>query len=443
MQPDTTMEQKQQAQHPRKALRVAIASFIGTTLEWYDYFIYGAAAAIIIGPLFFPTYSAAAGTLAAFATYSVGFLARPLGGILMGHYGDRIGRKPMLVLSMLTVGAATFAVGLLPTYESIGVWAPILLVTCRFIQGLGVGGEWSGAVLMATEHAPPRRRTFYGSFPQMGLAAGVILANVAFLLVTQSLSTEAFSTWGWRIPFLSSAVLIIVGLVLRVSIDESPEFVARAAETKRPDRTPIATVLKFNKKQIALGAGAMLGTGTMGYVVSLYVLSYTTTNLQQNRSTILLFTLISATVWLIVTPLSALLADSIGRLKVLAWGGIGLTVSTAALFPLLDTRNSALILFAMVLVALFVGVTYGPVAALLADLFNPEVRYSGTSLAYQVGTILGGGLAPTIATALYTSNQSSTPITIYLTALTLVSIASVVVVARKQTVAGADPIQAR
>lgn len=421
-----------QTAKPRKALRVAIASFIGTTLEWYDYFIYGAAAAIIIGPLFFPTYSTAAGTLAAFATYSVGFLARPLGGVLMGHFGDRLGRKPMLVLSMLTVGVATFAVGILPTYESIGVWAPILLVTCRFVQGLGVGGEWSGAVLMATEHAPARRRTFYGSFPQMGLAAGVILANVAFLIVTQSMSADAFATWGWRIPFLSSAVLIIVGLVLRVSIDESPEFVARTAETKGPEKAPIASVLKFNKKQIALGAGCMLGTGTMGYVVSLYVLSYTTTNLQQNRSTILLFTLISAAVWLVITPLSALLADSIGRLKVLAWGGVGLTITTAALFPLLDTRTSGLILLAMVSVATFVGVTYGPVAALLADLFDPEVRYSGTSLAYQIGTILGGGLAPTIATALYASNNSSTPITFYLTGLTLISIVSVIWVARKQ-----------
>lgn len=421
-----------QTAKPRKALRVAIASFIGTTLEWYDYFIYGAAAAIIIGPLFFPTYSTAAGTLAAFATYSVGFLARPLGGVLMGHFGDRLGRKPMLVLSMLTVGVATFAVGILPTYESIGVWAPILLVTCRFVQGLGVGGEWSGAVLMATEHAPARRRTFYGSFPQMGLAAGVILANVVFLIVTQSMSADAFATWGWRIPFLSSAVLIIVGLILRVSIDESPEFVARTAETKAPEKAPIASVLKFNKKQIALGAGCMLGTGTMGYVVSLYVLSYTTTNLQQNRSTILLFTLISAAVWLVITPLSALLADSIGRLKVLAWGGVGLTITTAALFPLLDTRTSGLILLAMVSVATFVGVTYGPVAALLADLFDPEVRYSGTSLAYQIGTILGGGLAPTIATALYASNNSSTPITFYLTGLTLISIVSVIWVARKQ-----------
>lgn len=421
-----------QAARPRKALRVAIASFIGTTLEWYDYFIYGAAAAIIIGPLFFPTYSTAAGTLAAFATYSVGFLARPLGGVLMGHFGDRLGRKPMLVLSMLIVGVATFAVGILPTYEAIGVWAPILLVTCRFVQGLGVGGEWSGAVLMATEHAPPRRRTFYGSFPQMGLAAGVILANVAFLSVTQSMSAEAFATWGWRIPFLSSAVLVVVGLVLRVSVDESPEFVARTTETDGPEKAPIASVLKFNKKQIALGAGCMLGTGTMGYVVSLYVLSYTTTNLQQDRSTILLFTLISAAVWLAVTPLSALLADSIGRAKVLVWGGIGLAVSTAALFPLLDTRNSGLILLAMVLVAVFVGVTYGPVAALLADLFDPEVRYSGTSLAYQIGTILGGGLAPTIATALYASNNSSAPITLYLTALTLLSIVSVVWVVREQ-----------
>ncbi|MER7606165.1 MFS transporter [Nocardioides sp. NPDC127503] len=409
---------------------------MGTALEWYDYFIYGAAAAIVFGPLFFPNYSAVAGTLAAFATYSVGFFARPLGGVLMGHFGDRIGRKPMLILSILTVGGATFCVGLLPTYATIGVWAPILLVVLRFVQGLGVGGEWSGAVLMATEHAPARRRNLYGSFPQMGVPAGVILANLAFLLVSRSVSPEAFVAWGWRVPFLLSAVLVIGGLIIRRAVTESPEFVAAKSDGKA-QAAPLIEVLKTARPQIVLGAGCMIGTGTLGYVLSLYVLSYTTGPLGLERNTILTFTLISAALWMVVTPWASSLADRVGQKRVLLIGGVGLAASTASLFPLLDTRSYPLILIAMLLIATFVAATYGPVAALLADLFESRVRYSGTSLAYQIGTILGGGLAPTVATALFARTGSSFPIGIYLTALTLISLISVALVFRARLTARA------
>ncbi|MFD3307034.1 MFS transporter [Streptomyces sp. NPDC058694] len=418
------------AQKRVRPMRVATASFIGTAIEWYDYFIYGMAAAIVFGPLFFPSVSPAAGTLAAFATYSVGFAARPIGGIIMGHFGDLVGRKSMLVISLLTMGLATVGIGLLPTYETVGVWAPVLLVTLRFVQGLGVGGEWGGAVLMAVEHAPDRKKAFYGSFPQMGVPGGLIVANLVFLALTNNLSNEAFLAWGWRIPFLASAVMVVAGLVIRLTITESPEF----QEVKKADseqRMPIVTVLRESWKEVLLSAGAFIGINAVGYIFMAYLLSYTTAVLGLSRNLILTFTLIASMVWLAVIPWASALSDRHGRRKVLMVGSTGLVVSTLLLFPMINTADSALILIALLITAVFMGMVYGPIAALFSELFKAEVRYSGASLGYQLGSILGGGIAPTVATGLYTSWESTVPISLYLTGVTLISLACVWLVTRR------------
>jgi metabolite-proton symporter len=420
---------------PVNPLRIAMASFIGTAVEWYDYFIYGTAAATVFGPLFFPKFSAAAATMAAFATFSVGFLARPFGAVVMGHFGDRLGRKSMLVVSLLTIGVATTCIGLLPTYATAGVLAPILLVAMRFLQGIGVGGEWGGAVLLAVEHAPAHKKGFYGSFPQMGVPGGLILANLVFLAVSGALGRDAFLAWGWRVPFLASAVMVVIGLVIRSKVAESPDF-ERLKLAGQRERMPIVAVLKNNPVEVLLAAGAFIANNAIGYIFMAYVLSYSTTVLGMSRTMILTFTLIAAAVWLAVIPWAATRSDRHGRVRVLFIGSIGLTVCALGLFPLVDTRSPGLILFALVVVAVFLGVIYGPLAAQLSEMFPAGVRYSGASLAYQLGAILGGGIAPTVAAALYASWKSSLPITVYLTGVCLVSLACVGLIARRAGVSG-------
>ena len=414
---------------PIRPLRIALASFVGTAVEWYDYFIYGTAAAIVFGPLFFPKFSATAGTMAAFASFAVGFLARPLGAVVMGHYGDRVGRKSMLVVSLLIIGLATMTIGLLPTYESIGVLAPILLVTLRFLQGIGVGGEWGGAVLLAVEHAPAHRKAFYGSFPQMGVPGGLILANLVFLGVSASLGPQAFLSWGWRVPFLASAVLVMIGLGIRFRLTESPDF-QRVRDAGQREQMPLVAVLKRHPRQVLLAAGAFIGNNTVGYIFMAYLLSYGTSVLGLSRSLILTCTLIAALVWLATIPWASALSDRHGRARILLWGSAGLTVTALSLFPLVDTRSPALILAALVALAVVLGITYGPLAALLSELFPTSVRYSGASLGYQIGAILGGGIAPMVAAALYARWRSSVPITLYLGAVSLLSLACIAAVTR-------------
>ncbi len=348
----------------------------------------------------------------------------------MGHFGDRIGRKSMLVLSLMLMGGATVGIGLLPTYATIGVWAPILLVTLRFIQGIGVGGEWGGAVLMAVEHAPANRKGFYGSFPQMGVPGGLILANLVFLGVSTSLSEEAFLAWGWRIPFLASAVMVLMGLVIRFTITESPDF-EKVKDTHRDQRLPIVTVLRENLREVLLSAGAFIGINTVGYIFMAYLLSYSTKVLGMSKTLVLVFTLVASFVWLIVIPVASMLSDRYGRRRLLVTGSVGLTVWAAALFPLIDLGNPAVMMIALLGTAVFMGIVYGPIAALFTELFSAEVRYSGASLGYQIGSVLGGGLAPTVAAALYASWGSSAPISVYLTAVTLLSLLCVIAITRK------------
>lgn len=400
--------------------RVAAASFVGTTIEWYDYFIYGSAAALVFAPQFFPTADPLTGTLAAFATFAVGFVARPIGGIVMGHFGDTVGRKSMLVISMMMMGLATVCIGLLPNYASIGIAAPILLVVLRFVQGLGVGGEWGGAVLMAVEYAPEKKRALYGAFPQMGLPAGIVAANLVFLLVSAAVAPEAFAAWGWRIPFLISAVLIVVGLILRLKIDESPAFVA-AQETRTTTTSPLLEIVRTHRRSLVLACAASIAAPALGYLVLVYMLSYGVQVLDIPRNTMLWLIIGGSVVWLITIASAAILADRIGRKPVFLGGAALVTVWAWPFFLLVDTARPELILLAFAVGTAGIAGMAGPQATLVAALFPTAVRYSGASLAYQVGSIFGGALAPLIATALYAAYGSSIPIAAYMAGLGLIS----------------------
>ncbi|GLZ43761.1 MFS transporter [Actinokineospora sp. NBRC 105648] len=405
---------------PPALRRTAIASLVGTAIEWYDFFIYGTASVLVFAPQFFPGASDLAGTLAAFSTLAVGFLARPLGGALMGHFGDRVGRKSMLVLSLLLMGTATFAIGLLPTYAQIGAWAPILLVLLRFLQGFGVGGEWGGAVLLAVENAPPGKRGFYGSFPQMGVPAGVILSNVVFLIILGTAGKQAFTEWAWRLPFLFSIVLVIAGLLVRSKIGETPEFTkVRSAGVQR---SPLASVIRKHPKQILLAGGTFLANNAIGYVMIVYMLSYGTKTLKLTQNTMLTLVLIASGVWLVTLPLFSALSDRVGRRKVFTAGGLVLLVWSIPFFLLLDTVSTPLMVISVVVTALGLSATYGPQAALFAELFDADVRYSGASLGYQLGAIFGGGFAPFIAAWLQGATGSSVWVGVYLTVLAVISL---------------------
>jgi MHS family shikimate/dehydroshikimate transporter-like MFS transporter len=399
--------------------KVAMASFIGTTIEWYDFFVYGTAAALVFGTLFFPAFNPTAGTLAAFSTFAVGFFARPVGGVIFGHFGDRIGRKAMLVISLTIMGVATVLIGLLPTYASIGVAAPILLVLLRFVQGLGVGGEWGGAVLMAVEHSPPDKRGFYGSWPQMGVPGGLILSNLVFLSVA-GLPQEAFLAWGWRIPFLLSILLVGVGLFIRLRIMESPSF-ARVQESNTQARMPIVDVLRMFPKQVLLAAGAFLVINAYFYILVSYLINYATEVAGMTRPAILTVVLLSSVVSFFAIPFFAALSDQYGRRPLYMIGVIGMAVSAFLLFWATDTGSFWLTLAAHIFGLGSLSVAYGPQAAMYAESFATRVRYSGISLGYQGGSIFGGALAPIIATALLAWTGTSTSIALYVTVLAVIS----------------------
>ncbi|MFC6093031.1 MFS transporter [Saccharothrix lopnurensis] len=428
----------------RSLARVAGTSFIGTTIEWYDFFIYANATALVFGTLFFPRLSPTAGTLASLSTFAVGFLARPLGGVLMGHFGDRVGRRSVLVASLMIMGGATILIGLLPTYDSIGVWAPILLVTLRFVQGLGVGGEWGGAVLVAVEHAPPSRRGFYGSFPQMGVPAGIIASNLVFLGLSSVLSREQFLAWGWRVPFLLSAALIAVGLYARVRIAESPVFLE--ARRRRPDaRMPVVELLRGHWRRVVLVGLAFMAANTIGYTTIVYVLSYATGALRMERTTVLLLVLFASVAQLVATPLLSALSDRVGRRRVFVAGAALSLLWAAPMFLLLDTRNAALGLIGLTGAVIFLSGMYGPQAAIASELFPTRVRYSGASLGYQISTITGGAVAPLIATALYARTGTSMSVAFYLAVVCLISLVAVLLVPETRgtsLTAGDDPTRA-
>ncbi|MEX0428514.1 MFS transporter [Nocardioides sp. DS6] len=422
------------------ARRAVLCSFVGTAIEWYDFFIYGTAAALALGPLFFPSSSSAAGTLLAFATYAIGFAARPIGGIVMGHFGDRIGRKSMLIVSMLLMGLSTVAVGCLPTYAAIGAWAPLLLVACRFVQGLGVGGEWGGAVLMATEYAPKGKRGLYGVAPQLGVPVGVLVANVTFLVITRATSDAQFLSWGWRLPFLLSFVLVGIAFWIRLGVMESPEF--RAVAAKHEVRTvPIVEVLTTGWHKVLLAAGSFIATNGVANVFMVFLLSYGTGTLGHSRDTMLFLLIASVPAWMLGMALSAHYSDRLGRRTVYVGAAVGLLVVSAVFFLMIDTGSIPVMVVAEELMAFFLGLTVGPQSAVFAELFPAAIRFSGASLAYQVGAILGGGLAPIIATALFDRFHNSASVTGYCVAASVVSLLCSAVLLRRDHVAAEEPAQ--
>ncbi|MGV0849014.1 MFS transporter [Mycolicibacterium phlei] len=404
-------------------MRVALASFIGTTVEFYDFLIYGTAAALVFPKLFFPAVSPATGLLLSFATFGVGFVARPLGGIVFGHFGDRVGRKRMLVYSLLIMGGATVLMGLLPTYDQIGLAAPVLLTLLRLAQGFAVGGEWGGATLMAVEHASARRKGLYGAFPQMGAPAGTACATLAFWAVSR-LPDERFLSWGWRIPFLASAVLIVIGLVIRLSVTESPDFAA-LREREQVARMPIAAAFRKHWRQILLVAGAYLSQGVFAYICVAYLVSYGTTVAGIDRTQALFGVALAAVVAVFTYPVCGALSDRLGRKPVFLAGVIVMGLSVWPVFALINTGSA--VWFAVALLLVF-GFAMAPAAGVTGSLFSlsfePDVRYSGVSVGYTLSQVVGSAFAPTIAAALYAATKTSDSIVAYLVVVSVISAAA-------------------
>jgi metabolite-proton symporter len=382
---------------------------IGTSIEWYDFFIFGTASALVFGRLFFPTFSELAGTLAAFATFAVGFVARPVGGLFFGHIGDRIGRKTTLVVTLTMMGVATFLMGLLPTYESIGVWAPISMVVLRFAQGLAVGGEWGGAVLMATEHSGRERRGFFGSFAQVGSAVGGLMSTGMFLLM-QQLPEDDFLSWGWRVPFLVSIVLVFVGLFIRLRIMESPVF-ARIKETRRIARVPVVELLRSDTRNVLLAAGLYLAHGVLFYAMTVYTLNYTTREYGLTQSTYLIGVTAAGAFQILTIPLLGALSDKLGRRPVIIFGTLFI-MAFAIPLNFMITSQVPLLTWLAVVIGICVGhnAVYAPTAALYSEMFPAHVRYSGASLGYQLGGAIAGFVPLTAASLVGAAGGAYWPI---------------------------------
>lgn len=386
--------------------RVATASFIGSAIEYYDFFLFGTAAALIFGGLFFPGADPLSGPLLAFATFGVGFFARPLGGIIAGHLGDKIGRKKTLVATLLLMGVATTAVGLLPTYDVIGAWAPIALVVLRLLQGLGVGGEWGGAALLAVEHAPRERRGFYGSWPQMGIPAGLLLSSAAFALVNL-LPDEDFMAWGWRVPFLASSVLVVIGLFIRAKINEPPAF-EEIIEAKAQVKIPLLEVLRKHPKDIVTIAGIRFADNVLYYVFATFGLAYMTKQLGLPNSVALAGVLMASTVELFTLPFFGALSDRIGRRRVVVMGTVMMLAMAFPFFWLVGTTEPWAVILACVLaLAGAHAMVFAPLSAWFADLFAADIRYTGVSVGYQMGSLLAGAPAPILATYLVAANNGA------------------------------------
>jgi len=392
--------------------RVALTSLAGTSIEWYDFFLYATAAAVIFPIAFFPQEDPTTALLISFSSLAVGFLARPLGGIIFGHFGDRIGRKRTLVVALMMMGITTTLIGFLPTYASIGVAAPILLVLLRFVQGLAIGGQWGGAMLLVTESAPADQRGWYGAYAQAGAPLGVVLANLAFIGVSSSMSDQAFMDWGWRLPFIASIVLIGISMYIQLKIEDTEAFrslsdAQSVAEkpTETVKRSPVLEAIRKYPKRIMLAAGAFLSVQVTFYILIAFVISYgmQSPNLMLSKDLMLTAVLIAAAIMVPTQFYFSGLSDRLGRKNVYRWGAILTGIWGFALFPLIDTGDPLFICFAITMGLLFLGMQYGPQAAYFTELFSTEVRYSGASLGYQLGAIIGGALAPTIAVLLWDS----------------------------------------
>jgi metabolite-proton symporter len=408
----------------RQLRRVAWASLIGTTIEWYDFLIYAAAAGLVFGRLFFPALEPSSALLASFATIGVSFFARPLGGIVAGHLGDRIGRKAMLVATLVLMGLSTTAIGLLPGYATIGVAAPVLLVVFRFLQGISAGGEWGGAAMLAVEFAPQGRRGLYGSFPQLGASFGLVLANLALLVAAGVTTPEQFIAWGWRIPFLLSVVLVGIGFAVRAGVGESPVFEqVRSRNVRRS--APLVVLLREHRRSLVVATGLFVGVNLCGYIMIAFIGQYGTKALGASPSTMLLVGVVGALSWAVWTVIGARWSDRLGRRRTYLVGTVAMAVWTFPMFLLLDTGALPWMLVAVFGLAVGLGLTYGPQAAAYAELFPPEVRYSGSSLAYAVGAVVGGGFAPLIAAWLLERTGTSLAVSAYMLLGCLVTLAAV------------------
>ena len=408
----------------REVRRVMASSYIGTTIEFYDFLLYGTAAAVVFNQLFFTDLDPLAGTLASFSTLAVGYLARPLGGIVFGHFGDRIGRKSMLVTTMSIMGLASFLIGLLPTYEAIGLWAPVLLVALRVIQGIAVGGEWGGAALMTLEHAEPDRRGFAASFSNMGGPSGAVLATAVFGLFSL-LPEDAFLSWGWRIPFLFSVVLILIGYYVRRKVEESPVF-NEIAERKKQTQMPIVALFRKHALLVLVAALVFAGNNAVGYMTTGgYIQRYSTDPdgpVALDQAAVLWAVAGSAVTWLVFTWLAGWLSDRIGRRRTYLIGWILQLVGVITLFPLVNTGNIGLLFLGLAILTVGLGFTYGPQGALYSELFSASIRFSGVSISYAIGAIIGGAFAPTIAQALVQATGSTTSVTWYLAGMTVLGL---------------------
>jgi metabolite-proton symporter len=410
-------------EHRSQLRRAVVAATIGTTIEWYDFFLYSTVTGLVFAKLYFPHSDPLVGTLEAFAIYAVGFAARPIGAAIFGHWGDRLGRKSALIATLMLMGIATFLVGLVPTYDSIGIWGAVLLTVLRFIQGVGVGGEWGGSVLLSMEWArTSNHRGFVASWPQFGVPSGLFLANLA-VLVFSSMSGDAFITWGWRVPFLISIVLVAIGLWIRLGILETPTF-RKLVEENRIERAPIAEVFRLQSKEVFLSAFARMAEQAPFYIFTAFVFAYGTGTLKVSRDLLLVAVLVASVVSFFSIPIAGHLSDRFGRKRVYIIGAVVTGVFGWISFALLNTLMPFWIFIAIVLSLIPHDIMYGPQAALIAESFTGRLRYSGASIGYQLASIIAGGPAPLIAAALFASYRSWVAISIYITICSVISVIS-------------------
>lgn len=428
-----TLDKQQDPTPVNSRSKVVIASLVGTAIEFFDFYIYATAAVIVFPHIFFPQGDATVATLQSLATFAIAFIARPIGSAVFGHFGDRIGRKATLVASLLTMGISTVVIGLLPGYETIGVLAPLLLALARFGQGLGLGGEWGGAALLATENAPAKKRALYGSFPQLGAPIGFFFANGTFLLLSWLLTDEQFMQWGWRVPFILSAVLVLIGLYVRVSLHESPVF-AKVQKEKKQVRVPIAALLSKHLTATILGTFIMLATYTLFYIMTVYSMSYGTTPVPAGlgipRNSMLWMLMLAVIGFGVMVPIAGLLADRFGRRKTMITITL-MIIAFSFLFPaMLGSGSQALVMAFLLLGLSIMGLTFGPMGALLPELFPTEVRYTGASFSYNLSSILGASVAPYIATWL-NANYGLQAVGFYLASMAVLTL--IALIACKET----------